>query len=39
VNAVHRAGVHAEGILGAGVGNYVCHSNRGGAIGVPYRTH
>jgi hypothetical protein len=25
VNAVHRAGLHAQFILGTGVGNYVCH--------------
>src|ERR1035441_7731778 len=25
VDAVHRAGLHAQFILGTGIGNYVCH--------------
>ena len=27
VDAVHRAGLHAQFILGTGVGNYVCHES------------
>jgi hypothetical protein len=25
VDAIHRAGLHAQFILGTGIGNYVCH--------------
>jgi hypothetical protein len=34
VDAVYRAGLHAQFILGTGIGNYVCHGS-GIAIPVP----
>jgi hypothetical protein len=27
VDAIHRAGLHAQFILGTGIGNYVCHES------------
>ena len=38
VDAVHRAGLHAQFILGTGIGNYVCHKNRTCNSAASYQT-